>query len=422
MNDHAGFVAAGTSPADALRAAFETFALPVAAFAASVLWIGFGPELPGLLAPLRPYGPYLTLGIGLLISLAFKRGRALFAILSLLLAYASFALFLADQPDSFAAETVYAALCVFVPLNLALLCVARERGALNVYGARRLTLLVVEIGAIAAIVIGGYREVTDALYRPLLAGLVPPVSPIPHLGLMTMALALIVGVASAASTADVIEAALAVAIVTFAAACHAAGAPETYAWFTAAGVIITAGVLQDSYRMAFRDELTGLPGRRALNERLMGLDGHYTIAMLDVDHFKRFNDTWGHDVGDQALKLVASRLQRVSGGGTAYRYGGEEFLVVFPATRLAAALPHLEALRSDIDAYEFEIRSRTRRRRAGAKDAQGSGDGASRWVSVAVSIGVAERSDRLAVPATVVSAADQALYRAKKTGRNRVCR
>jgi len=422
MNDHVGFVAAGTSPADGVRAAFETFALPVAAFAASVLLIGFGPELPDLLAPLRPYGPYFALGIGLLISLAFMRGRALFALLSLLIAYASFTLFLADEPDSFSAATVYAALCVFVPLNLALLCIVRERGALNVYGARRLTLLVVEIGATAAIVIGGYREVTDALYRPLLVGLWPPATPIPQLGLITMALALVVAVASAARKAGVIEAALAVGVVTFAAACHAAGAPETYAWFTAAGVIITAGVLQDSYRMAFRDELTGLPGRRALNERLMGLDGHYTIAMLDVDHFKRFNDTWGHDVGDQALKLVASRLQRVSGGGTAYRYGGEEFLVVFPGTRLAAALPHLEALRSDIEAYEFEIRSRTRRRRDGAKSAQDSGDGATRWVSVAVSIGVAERSDRLAMPATVVSAADQALYRAKKTGRNRVCR
>jgi diguanylate cyclase (GGDEF)-like protein len=122
-------------------------------------------------------------------------------------------------------------------------------------------------------------------------------------------------------------------------------------------------VLQDSYRMAFHDELTGLPGRRALNERLMGLDDHYAIAMIDVDHFKLFNDSWGHEVGDQVLKLVASRLQRVGGGGRAYRYGGEEFTIVFAGLRL------------------------------------------SEWP---------------AAPDKVVDAADAALYRAKNGGRNRV--
>ncbi len=421
MNEHRGFVAAGASPADAARAVFGAFALPVAALAVSVLLIGFTPKLPGFPSSLGIYGPYLTLGVGLLISLAFKRSRALFAILSLLLGYAAFRLFLADDPDTSAAS-VYVALCVFVPLNLGLLSLVRERGALNIYGARRLALLLLEIGATAALVSGGYPAVTDALFRPILLGAGPLSSPIPQLGLIVMALALAVAVACAMTRAGVIEAAFAAALVAFAAACHASGALETYEWFTAAGVIVTAGVLQDSYRMAFRDELTGLPGRRALNERLMGLDGHYTIAILDVDHFKRFNDAWGHDVGDQALKLVAARLQRVGGGGTAYRYGGEEFAIVFPGTRLPAALPHVEALRADIDRYEFEIRARHRRRQRAAERAAPSGAGASSWLSVAVSIGVAEQSDRLSAPDEVVAAADAALFRAKKAGRNRVSR
>ena len=54
------------------------------------------------------------------------------------------------------------------------------------------------------------------------------------------------------------------------------------------------------------------------------------MAMIDVDHFKKFNDTHGHDIGDQVLKLVAARLAQVEGGGIAYRYGGEEFAVLFP--------------------------------------------------------------------------------------------
>ena len=419
MGDHGGFVAAGIAPAWTFRATVETFALPLATFAASVLLIVFAPELPDFLSPLRLYAPYLALGVGLLISLAFKRGRALFAILSLLVAYACFRLFLADETEGLAPATVYVALCVFVPLNLALLSLVHERGALNVYGARRIALLVLETGATAAVVVGGYPAVTDVLYRPLFVA--PAVSPVPQLGLIAMALALVVAVTCATARSGIIEAAFGVALVAFAAACHAAGAPETYDWFTAAGVILTFGVLQDSYRMAFRDELTGLSGRRALNERLMGLDGHFTIAMVDVDHFKRFNDSWGHDVGDQALKLVASRLQRVGGGGTAYRYGGEEFAIVFSGTRMAAAMHHLEALRADIATYTFEIRSRTRRRNSG-KQAAADGNGAARRASVTVSIGVAESSDRLAAPSGVLSAADQALYRAKETGRNQVSR
>ena len=67
-----------------------------------------------------------------------------------------------------------------------------------------------------------------------------------------------------------------------------------------------AGVAHEAYQMAFRDELTGLPGRRALNERMQRLGRNYVLAMSDVDHFKRFNDTHGHDVGDQVLRLVAT--------------------------------------------------------------------------------------------------------------------
>ncbi|HMA87328.1 MAG TPA: diguanylate cyclase [Burkholderiales bacterium] len=415
LSDHGAYVAAGSSPAEALRAIFSAFALPVLLLAVSALAIHFAPSLPESVAPLRLYAPYLSLGIGLLISLAFKRGRALFAILSLLVADIAFTAYFGDGLHR-AGAAVYGAMCLFVPLNLALLALASELGALNIHGARRLAVLALEIGATAAVVLGGYDWVIDAVYRPIFA--VPPLSPIPQACLAVMALSMFAAFVSAARRAGVTEAAFGGAIAAFAAACQAAGAPDTYAWLAAAGVIVTAAVLQDSYRMAFRDELTGLPGRRALNEELIGLDGNYSIAMLDIDHFKNFNDTWGHQVGDQALKLVASRLQRVGGGGIAYRYGGEEFTIVFPGLHLPAALGHLERLRRDIERYKFEIRSR-KPRRARDKSAPDPDD-RSRWVSVAVSIGAAHRNGRLATSAAVISAADQALYRAKQAGRNRV--
>ncbi|MGH8864314.1 MAG: diguanylate cyclase [Burkholderiales bacterium] len=422
MTSHTGFVVEQVSVSDVVGRAIGNFALPIAVLGVSFLLVGYLPELPDFFSVLRVYGPYVTLGVGLLVSLAFKRGRAVFAILSLMLAYGGFRVFLGGGADAFAAKTVYAALCIFVPFNLALLSVVRERGALNPYGARRLGLLVAEMGITAAIVLGDLQAFTESLYRPLFADAAAAASPIPQLGMATMAVALLVAVICAVVRASVIEAAFAVAVVAFAASCNGMVSSDVFAWLTTAGVIVTAAVLQDSYRLAFRDELTGLPGRRVLNERLMSLEGNYSIAMLDVDHFKAFNDTWGHDVGDQVLKLVASRLRRVGGGGKAYRYGGEEFTIVFLGRRVLEVLPRVEALRKDIEAYEMQIRAANHPRNAQAGTVRNAGDAAPVLISVRVSIGVAEKNDRHAAPDAVIKAADEALYRAKSAGRNRVSR
>lgn len=422
MTDHTGFVVEQVSVSDVVGRAIGNFALPIAVLGVSFLLVGYMPELPEFFSVLRVYGPYFTLGVGLLVSLAFKRGRAVFAVLSLMLAYAGFRMFLGGGADAFTAKTVYAALCIFVPFNLALLSVVRERGALNPYGARRLGLLVAEMGITAAIVLGDHQAFSESLYRPLFADAAAAGSPIPQLGLATMAVALMVAVICAVVRASVIEAAFAVTVVAFAASCNGVVSSDVFAWLTTAGVIVTAAVLQDSYRLAFRDELTGLPGRRVLNERLMSLEGNYSIAMLDVDHFKAFNDTWGHDVGDQVLKLVASRLRRVGGGGKAYRYGGEEFAIVFLGRRVLEVLPRVEALRKDIEAYEMKIRAANRPRSTEAGAVRSAADAAPIWVTVRVSIGVAEKSERLATPDAVIKAADEALYRAKSAGRNRISR
>src|SRR2546426_9194380 len=104
--------------------------------------------------------------------------------------------------------------------------------------------------------------------------------------------------------------------------------------------------------MAYEDTLTGLPARRALNEALLRLGGQYSVAMIDVDHFKRINDRHGHDVGDQVLKMIAAKLAQVSGGGKAYRYGGEEFAVIFPGRKAEECLADVEALRGVVERSE----------------------------------------------------------------------
>jgi diguanylate cyclase (GGDEF)-like protein len=170
--------------------------------------------------------------------------------------------------------------------------------------------------------------------------------------------------------------------------------------------------------MAYRDELTGLPSRRALNQTLAGLGGHYAIAMIDVDHFKRFNDTYGHKTGDQVLKLLAARLNRMTGGARAFRYGGEEFTAVFPGKSVEEALPHLEACRRRLSETPFIVRGKARRASSAGRRGNPSKGRARKQVKVTASFGVAEPGAVFKTPSQVVTAADRALYRAKKAGRN----
>ena len=165
--------------------------------------------------------------------------------------------------------------------------------------------------------------------------------------------------------------------------------PGVYAAFmSAAGVILVVSLLAESHRLAFRDTLTGLPGRRALEERLRSLGGRFAIAMVDVDHFKKFNDTHGHDIGDQVLKLVAARLAEVGGGGIAFRYGGEEFSVLFPGSSLEEALPHLEAIRASIEGYRMAVRAPDRPKSGEAgRQAAAATAVPEKHLSVTVSIG-----------------------------------
>lgn len=182
-------------------------------------------------------------------------------------------------------------------------------------------------------------------------------------------------------------------------------------------LMIAAAVAHEAYQMAFRDELTGLPGRRALNERMQRLGRNYVLAMSDVDHFKKFNDTHGHDVGDQVLRLVASKLAKIGGGGKAYRYGGEEFALVFAGKTLEECMPHLEVIRESIATYNIQLRNQENRPQDDNQGRQRRAGSAASSVSVTVSIGVAERIDQR-TPEEVLKSADQALYGAKGAGRN----
>lgn len=201
------------------------------------------------------------------------------------------------------------------------------------------------------------------------------------------------------------------------------------AYFATAGLILVASLVENSYFLAYHDELTSLPARRAFNDAVPALEPPYVVAAVDIDHFKNVNDTYGHDAGDQVLSMVAARLARINSGGHAYRVGGEEFTVLFPGKTIKEVLPSLEALHLAIAETSFRVRSTTDRRkvprgpdrrgqkqrRAKSAERQKSGQ-----LSVTISIGVAEPGGKTGRIEDVIQAADKALYRAKRGGRNRI--
>jgi diguanylate cyclase (GGDEF)-like protein len=399
------------------------FAAPAVILAAAYALSIHAPTLLTAHPVLAAQAPVVVLALAAALAIAFQRGRVFFAVVTLAVAWFAYRGYISRGASGIQARAVFAALCMFVPLNLAALALTRERGIVNRHGLARVAVLFFEFVITAWLLMPGNRDLLLWLYQPLTAA-APSVARVAHAGLLLMAAGVAAGIGKWWFSRSAIDLALAGAVVAWGLATLGIGRGETVIVFTAAAALmLVIAMLQDVYRMAFRDELTGLPARRALNEYLARLGRRYVIAVIDIDHFKKFNDTHGHDVGDQVLKMAAARIERVRGGGSAYRFGGEEFVIVFPRADVSQVMTHLEALRIDVAQHGLMLRASERTpaspsTRSGSRKPPAAG----KKLSVTISIGVAECSDKQATPADVLTAADKALYRAKRAGRNRISR
>jgi GGDEF domain-containing protein len=395
---------------------------PAVILVATTLALWLAPSLPASLAGLRTAGPYAVLGAAVAVALGFNRGRAFFFAITLLAAFAG--CLIAADGSSLAAKAAYTAITVLVPLNALVALVLPERSVVHHGAWRWIALLAAEGMLVAWLVLSGHSAAHAEAWQAMLESFLLRSPPTPLVGRLMFAAAFVAAAWRAWPRHTPLDVGIAAALIGFFVACEFRDSQAAFnGFFGAAGAILIVALLQESFRLAFYDELTGLPGRRALEERMRALGPGYALAMVDVDHFKKFNDTHGHDTGDQVLKLVAARLAEVGHGGSAYRYGGEEFTVLFPDRRLVEALRALEAIRGSIESYRMALRREDR-----PKDAKegsrlrGGGAPAAQSLSVTVSIGVAEPAKTLTTPARVMKAADEALYRAKQSGRNRVAK
>lgn len=408
--------------------------------------------LLGLVLPLFKPGLYIialeepwylpvsfsTLGVAILFGWRFGHGKVAFFSLVLLgllgLSVTGALLYGMTSPLY---ENVRVAAAVLVPLNVLGFHLLKERGVLNRHGTMRGSVVLLQLVGLA--VIGkwnpeaGWRQVEPFLLGPLVKTSLAS----PRAGaflLVACGMVMVItwkrsprfGVPMLLLVALVVWYGITASFVSFPAwgepqwdaqTRATAGFAALIGAFGSAGIIVLYLLVEYSYGSAFVDSLTRLKNRRALEHRLASLGSTFSISMVDIDHFKRVNDRYGHDTGDQALRFVAARLRRCK-AGKVYRYGGEEFAIVTAGRTKKDIRAELDDLRKHIADTPFYLRGKERPRRKPRKGKKRATN--ARSVPITVSIGVAstEKGDRS--PEETLMSADKALYRAKKKGRNRI--
>jgi diguanylate cyclase (GGDEF)-like protein len=449
---------------------FRSLVLPGALFlvAACIVFQGAFGTIPTAAVHFYFYSIFIA---GMMLAWRFHSSRILFALCTVFLAQRALEFFSSGRASSAGPGRIaLEAVAFLLPLNFIAFSVFRERGLVFPAILPRMALLFFEAVFVAIICRPG-EVVGPALLHSRFLGRMAW-TPLPSLALLAFLAALAVLFVRLVLYRKPTESGLLWALLaTFLAFQVGAVGPAATAYLATAGLILISSIIENSYFLAYHDELTSLPARRAFNNALLRLEEPYAVAVVDIDHFKNFNDTYGHETGDQVLRLVAGKLASVTGGGRAYRVGGEEFSILFPGKSAKDVMPHLELLRTVIEVATFRVRAgeerrgsaRTQKSRASDSGDQGSrsqdtsGQDAqaqeirnhdrrsserrarsrrppsprkrarpintepgSQQISVTVSIGAAEPNARFRSVEQVIQAADQALYRAKQSGRNRV--
>lgn len=388
--------------------------IPFALFLAA--WVIFSLDLtpPAVLSAFGAASvinfPFILILLGMLLSWWFNRSRVFFILTALTLGQWGLTYLAAGLDSHFFHQIIYPLMSLLIPLNIMIFSLLRERGIFTVWGMFPLGGIAVQALFATMLILTRDPDLMLPVSQPFLPAALIPATPLPQTALAALALAQLVVFVRLGSRPSHVDQAFFSLIPALAAALHFRESPSSaLIFFTCAALMLIIAVIQDSYSMAYLDELTGLPARRALREEMLKLSGHYVIAMLDIDFFKKFNDTYGHDVGDDVLRLVASVMKQVAGGGKAFRYGGEEFTVVFPGKTLAESIPHLEELREKIAKTPYTSRPKNSKKKSAGKR-----------LFVTISIGVAEKNEKTrgSTADEIIKKADKALYRAKQKGRN----
>lgn len=355
-------------------------------------------NIPKILFSLVPYIFYAISGLILWVSWHFNRNRFIFIVIPLILMHIGFKHFSVAH-----ATSLFMYISILFPLHLIIFLVLKERGLFSIWGILKIAFFAFEIAVVLYFIYFPSETIQEFINIKLFAISCYPLKDISVavgiFALFVLSALVLFNRYLVYNSSFLVIAGTFYAGLYFLKTSHA-----NEISLLAISVIVFALLIRESYRLAFYDELTELPGRRALVEDMAKLGMKYTLAMIDIDHFKKFNDTYGHDTGDDVLKMVATKLAAVSGGGKAYRYGGEEFVILFPSVDVDQAYIHTNLLREVIAKSAFSVRNKK----------------SSKKIYINISAGIVQNSAKDKDPFATMKRADDALYKAKKDGRNQV--
>jgi len=372
------------------------------------------PHIPVRYLPILELLPFVLMFISFILGIKFNRSQVIYSAIIFSLIYACFFWFI--KPASSQYPLILNSITIFLSINIALISLYSERGVFTLIGLTRFIIIALQFVGVSWLIYIKHPE-----WHHFVNQIIFPVLQIKLLffsqtALLSILISFFVVSISFFYHSNPFRGAIlgGMCLALYAMTFSGDEIVIISVLFSFSQIFSLLTLVNVSYRMAYVDELTDLPGRRALNETLNKLGSKYVLAMLDVDHFKKFNDTYGHDAGDDVLRLLGIRLKLITGGGKPFRYGGEEFTLVFAGMSLSEVREHLEKLRENVANNKFTLRKQERRRKGKRSQKKRN----QRDVKVTISIGYAERNDKAKTPNQVLKLSDKALYKAKRKGRN----
>lgn len=355
------------------------------------------------------YFSFILLAAIILLSFIFNRSAVFFIALALFISEILLMVFRTNKGiEAFNLITIKSIIYIILPVNIAESVLVHDRGILSIRGKLHILLIVFEYFFIPWIIITSRTSLIEFINSAPIH--IIKLSPIPAFIFLIFCIALILFITRIILFNFQKDSLLfGVLISVFLGIFSENTSQSIPVFFLASGLLLLICFLLETYSLAYIDELTGLPSRRALKEHMLTLSGRYSIAMIDIDFFKKFNDNYGHDVGDEVLRFIGKCLKDITGGGKSFRYGGEEFTVIFPGKGISEAIPHIEKLREDISKSSIPLSK---------GNLKNSSKNKVKKVSITISSGVAERNEKHPDVNAVLKTADTALYRAKNKGRN----
>ena len=402
-----------------IRKLINVTILPIAVLSASYFFLPqLSQTLPHVLKTLLPYLPFIIFLIGMGLSWIFHHSREFNLFLLFTIIYISLSKYIWNPELKVDSQIAYLLLVALIPINYLLNFVLKERGILNQFGIRRFILLAIQLYCIAWLLEHPYPPLKEYLTFSFLKFSVFKLTAITQPLLAFILAVSLVLLIRLLQTSSILVSGMLSSLISVTSALHFYQQPQLATLFIiVSGLLIISSITINAYSLAYLDELTNLPSRRAMVQNISTLGKRYSIAMVDVDHFKKFNDKYGHDIGDQVLKKLASQLRQVR-GGKSFRYGGEEFTVIFPNKTISEASIFCKELCKNVENSPFILRNKKRPKSINDNSKKNNRDGIP--LTITISIGLAERSADLTTSDEVIKQADKALYKAKKNGRNQV--